>query len=63
MVDALVNHPLVGSLWLLDATVKDDATYGEIVTGKVPEDWMFGHPIYGQMWFPASCIRRWSPDA
>ena len=50
-MDVLINHPLFGSLWLVNAEYKGDYVEGDVedsssVTG------------YSPMWFPKTCIRK-----
>jgi hypothetical protein len=60
-MNVLINHPSVGSVWLMRAEIKD-----EYVTGEVLDTSECGSPYlpidypgqYETMWFPITCIRK-----
>ena len=56
--NALITHPHVGSVYLIDCHITED---GKTVVGLVEEGRIFGSPIYGTMNFPVGCIRRKEP--
>lgn len=64
MSDALINHPLFGSLWMSNCEIANGYVIGEVWddgdvgSPYLPNDYM-GQPI--MMNFPISCIRK-DPD-